>query len=88
MTDALDTEVPTPDRETIIAVVGAKPFWQSKTNIHGAITLLIALATFLSVHPLLDAWSEWILLVNGVLIIVTRWLTNQPVTLRGSQPDA
>ena len=67
-----------------------KPWYQSKTVWLGVLQLAAAITLF--VGNKLDGtpiWnpSEIVLLVNGIIMVILRWLTSQPITSFTSQFD-
>lgn len=74
----------TPKASPTVAVE-VKPIWQSKTFWVGVLQTLIAILTFMptveGVVP--DTWLRYVLLASGVLTIVLRQLTEQPVAVDG-----
>lgn len=52
----------------------------SKTNILGALQILVAVLALVSASPLFAEYTEWILLFSGILTIVLRFLTTSPIS--------
>lgn len=76
------------ESQSSTVAVEVKPIWQSKTFWVGIIQTLIAILSFIptveGVVP--DAWLRYVLLGAGVLTIILRQLTEQPVALDGNLP--
>jgi|GEM_PF-6204814 len=53
----------------------SKPWYTSKTIIANIMTALIAVALLAAQSPSLQAYSEWLLLAQGILNIVLRVIT-------------
>lgn len=59
-----------------------KAFYLSKTFWVNLITTVIALLTILPEQPVIPPeWQPYILLAVGILNVVLRFLTNQPISL-------
>ena len=55
-----------------------KPFWQSKTFWLNVIAISILIADYLFTNQIIPA--EWGVLILGILNIINRFFTSQPVT--------
>lgn len=56
-----------------------KPFWRSKTIWANVISALVAILLLVSQSPSLMQYSEWLLLAQGILNIVLRFVTDTGV---------
>lgn len=63
-----------------VALAEAKPQWASKTNILGVLLLIVAVLQFLPATDVIpESWLKYVLAIAGVLTIVIRQYTMQPV---------
>jgi hypothetical protein len=70
----------------------SKPFWESKTFWANLIIALVAVLELANVSPLPlpEGSGEWLIFAAGVLNILLRFVTTQPVTMtdENKQSDA
>lgn len=66
--------------DLIAALSTSKPWYRSKTLWANVFTVLIAILGLLGAHPLLEQYSDHILLVMGVIGILLRFVTDQPLS--------
>lgn len=66
-----------------MATQAGKPWWQSKTNIVGAVQLVAGLAECITTHNLIGGDAAGVVAtIGGAAMIVLRFLTSQPVTAK------
>lgn len=57
-----------------------KCYWLSKTNWVGILTLIIAILGILPGHTVIPPeWFPWIMLLQSIMVLILRYLTNQPL---------
>lgn len=61
--------------------MNTKPIWTSKTFWANVISAAVAVLLLVSQSPSFEPYGEWLLLAQGILNIVLRYVTVEAVTL-------
>lgn len=63
--------------------VPAKAWWQSKLFWFGVLQVVVGILELIATEVLLSDGGGWAAVVSGVVTIVLRYVTKQPITFSG-----